>query len=45
MTIIVLQALALERGAARGAPGQDPPAPDVPSAHVRSPTRWNPNME
>jgi hypothetical protein len=43
--VLVLQAFAVERRAARRAAEQEAAARMSPAAHARSPTRWKPNIE
>ena len=45
VAVLVLQALAVERGAPRGAAHQEPRARQSPAAQARSPMRWKPNIE
>ena len=45
MAVFVLQAFAVERGAARGAAQQEAARLHVAAAQARSPMRWKPNIE
>ncbi len=45
VAVLVLQALARERGAARGGAEQEAARLDVAAAQMKSPMRWKPNIE
>jgi hypothetical protein len=45
VAVLVLQALAVERGAPGVPPSRKPRACMSPAAQARSPTRWKPNIE
>jgi hypothetical protein len=45
VAVLVLQALAVERGAPGGAADQEARSPHVAAAQIRSPIRWKPNIE
>jgi hypothetical protein len=45
VTVLVLQAFAVERGAPGGAADQEALGAHVAAAQTRSPMRWKPNIE
>ena len=45
MAVLVLQAFAVQRGAAGGAAEQEAARALVAAAQARSPMRWKPNIE
>ena len=45
VAVLVLQPLAVERGAAGRPAEQETAGPQSPAAQIRSMTRWKPNIE